>query len=139
VVIRISNLYFTCGKCLFPYFINFKLCILLKYIFLGFFFLQDDILCLFQVCLEISPIDTNLVVKCCKLLCKVLPKLSIGEENLLKNTISWTLSSIFHFKARVQYSEQINEILNFYVCTIQAFRNLNINNNKVSNSLHWTI
>jgi len=125
---------------LFPYFINVKQCILLKYIyFLNFFFLQDDILCLFQVCLEVSPTDTNLVVKCCKLLCKVLPKLGVGEENLLKNTISWTLSCIFHFKARVQYSEQVNEILNFYVCTIQIFRNLNLNNNKVRNYLHWTI
>ncbi|KAL5242408.1 hypothetical protein ACI65C_009818 [Semiaphis heraclei] len=92
---------------------------------------QDDILCLFQVCLEISPTDTNLVVKCCKLLSKVLPKLGVGEENLLKNTITWTLSCIFHFKTSPQYSEQINEILNFYVCSIQAFRNLNISNNKI--------
>ncbi|XP_050056639.1 uncharacterized protein LOC114126962 isoform X3 [Aphis gossypii] len=91
---------------------------------------QDDILCLFQVCQEISPIDTNLVVKCCKLMSKVLPKLSISEENLLKNTISWTLSCIFHFKSSFQHSTQINEILDFYVCTIQTYRNLNINNNR---------
>lgn len=104
------------------------------YLFICFlFFLQDDILCLFQVCLEISPTDTNLVVKCCKLLCKVLPKLGVCEENVLKNTITWTLSCIFYFKAHVQHSEQINEILNFYVYTIQTFRNLNINNNKVRN------
>ncbi|XP_025195470.1 uncharacterized protein LOC112594729 isoform X2 [Melanaphis sacchari] len=91
---------------------------------------QDDILCLFQVCQEISPTDTNLVVKCCKLMSKVLPKLGFGEENLLKNTISWTLSCTFHFKSSVQYTEQIDEILNFYVCTIQTYKNLNINNNR---------
>lgn len=91
---------------------------------------QDDIICLFQVCQEISPIDTNLVVKCCKLMSKVLPKLSISEENLLKNTISWTLSCILHFKSSFQHSTQINEILDFYVCAIQTYRNLNTNNNR---------
>lgn len=68
---------------------------------------------------------------------KVLPKLSISEENLLKNTISWTLSCIFHFKSSLQHSTQINEILNFYVCAIQTYRNLNINNNRVRNYLFW--
>lgn len=64
---------------------------------------------------------------------KVLPKLSISEENLLKNTISWTLSCIFHFKSSFQHSTQINVILDFYVCAIQTYRNLNFNNNKVRN------
>lgn len=98
--------------------------------------LQDDIICLFQVCQEISPTDSNLVVKCCRLMSKVLPKLSVGEENLLKDTISWTLSCVIHFKTSVQHSEQIDEILQFYVCTIQTYRNLNINNNKVKNYLN---
>jgi len=64
---------------------------------------------------------------------KVLSKLGDGEENILKNTISWTLTCILHLNNCVQHSEQINEILNFYVCTIQTYKNLNINNNKVRN------
>ncbi|VVC38289.1 Hypothetical protein CINCED_3A007584 [Cinara cedri] len=92
---------------------------------------QDDILCLFQVCQEISPTDINLISKCCKLLVKVLPKLGCDEENLLKHTISWILSCIIHFQNPDHNSEQIKTILHFYVGTIQTYGNLNINNNKV--------
>lgn len=96
-------------------------------------FLQDDILCLFQVCQEISPTDTNLVAKCCKLLVKVLPKISSKDEKLLKITIYWILSSIICLKNHEHHSEQINEIFHFYVCTIQSYGNFNINNSEVRN------
>lgn len=101
----------------------------MKYLYL--FLLQDDILCLFQVCQEINPTDTNLVTKCSKLLVKVLPKLGSGDDNILKNTISWILLCIGSLKNH--HSENINEILHFYICTIQTYKNLNINNEKVRN------
>lgn len=96
-------------------------------------FFQDDILCLFQVCQEINPADTNLVAKCCKLLVKVLPKLGCEDEKLFKSTIYWILSSIICLKNHEHHSEQINEILHFYVCTIQAYGNFDINSNEVRN------
>lgn len=89
-------------------------------------------MCLFEVCQEISPADTKLIGKCCKLLIKVLPKLSSGEENLLKKTIIWILSCIVVLEKHERYFEQINEILHFYVSAIQLYENLNINDKKVN-------
>lgn len=106
----------------------------MKYLYL--FLLQDDILCLFQVCQEINPTDVNLITKCSKLLVKVLPKLGNGDDNIFKNTISWILLCIVNLKNHQQYSENINEILHFYVCTIQTYKNLNINNEKVRHFLY---
>jgi hypothetical protein len=65
------------------------------------------------------------------LLIKILPKLTSGEENLLINTTSWILSSIVQLENHKNQSNQLNEILNLYVCIIQAYKKLNINNNKV--------
>lgn len=87
------------------------------------------------MCQEINPKDTNLVTKCSKLLVKVLPKLGSGDENIFKNTISWLLLCIVSLKNDQQHSENINEILHFYVCTIQTYKNLNITNEKVNNYL----
>lgn len=105
----------------------------MKYMYL--FLQQDDILCLFQVCQEINPTDTDLVIKCSKLLVKVLPKLGCADENILKNTISWILLCIVNLKNHQLHSEKINEILHFYISTTQTYKNLNINNEKVRNYL----
>lgn len=84
------------------------------------------------MCQEISPTETKLVGKCCKLLIKVLPKLSLGKENLLKQTIIWILSCIVDLKNHECRFEQIDGILPFYVSAIQMYENLNINDNKVN-------
>lgn len=104
-----------------------------RFIFIIFIFWQDDVLCLFEVCQKISPTYINLVVKCCKPLTKVLPKLTVAEENLIKNTISWLFSSIISLENHKSHSEQIDKVLNLYASVIQICGNLNINNKEVSN------
>lgn len=86
------------------------------------------------MCQEVNPADTNLVVKCCKLLVKVMPKLGINEKDHIKNIISWVLLCVIESNKHEYHSEQMNEILLFYACAIQAYENLNINDTEVRNN-----
>jgi len=83
------------------------------------------------VCRKISPADINLVVKCCKPLAKLLPRLGSAEEGTLTSTISWILACIACLEDHHCHSEQIDQILHFYAFTIQTCGNLNINSEKV--------
>jgi len=80
-----------------------------------------------------NPTDIDLIVKCCKLLTKVLPKLKTNNVNLLKSTFYWILPCILCLQNYECQSKQIENILNFYICLIQTCGHLKIKDNKVRN------
>ncbi|XP_050436068.1 uncharacterized protein LOC126842896 [Adelges cooleyi] len=91
---------------------------------------QDDMLCLLEVCLQIEPTEINLIAKCSKALVKIIPKLGSCEEKHVKNLISWIMSSILHVNDLEHDStEQFNDILNLYTCTLQYYGSQNSNKN----------